>query len=272
MRPTVYTDAMSDVDDDPGGAGSDDRASSGGPPHWPRTLRSFPLSFRNRAGEEETFDPDKDALGCWYALDDDEVLWKITPGRYVWFRVEYSEPEDARGLPVLEPLLGRELPRGGTKAWGADHRGRVHPGDLTPDDDEPAPLDPAGPAPPSRQDQQPPPLPAAPKRKRTRKPRPWRPTTLKGLAAAIRAESRDRNVPKFLELADRKIREEGSPAVIPLAIIKKACHGDERVDDDTARKTVKSARRKIVSAKLPYTLRQSGSDVVIQEDPPRNIP
>jgi hypothetical protein len=68
---------------------------------------------------KEEFDPEK-AMGHWVARDDDEVVWKIAPGRYVLFRVKYSEPEDEREL--LEPLLGRELTPSEAKTWFADPR------------------------------------------------------------------------------------------------------------------------------------------------------
>jgi hypothetical protein len=104
-------------DDDPGGARSDDRASSVGSPHWPRTLRCLPLYYINRDGEVENFDPEK-AMGSWVVPDIGEVVWKIAPGRYVKFCPEYSEPEDAG--EIVEPLLGRELTPS-QKTWFADH-------------------------------------------------------------------------------------------------------------------------------------------------------
>jgi hypothetical protein len=108
---------------------------------------------------------------------------------------------------------------------------------------------------------------AAPKRKPTRKPRAARPKTLKELADEIRSKSpRSRNVPLFIEMMDRLIKED-HPVSIHFDDIRKSCHGDDNVDDEAVEKTIKRARQEIQAASLPYTVSKSGHTVVVKKTP-----
>src|SRR5262249_7970190 len=96
------------------------------------------------------------------------------------------------------------------------------------------------------------------------------PKTLKELAAALRDKNpRRRNVPAFLEMIDRLTQKTGQPVSIYFDDIRQACHNEADVDDETVEKTLMSARSEIVQARLPYRVKKSGCQAIVQRIPPK---
>jgi hypothetical protein len=97
--------------------------------------------------------------------------------------------------------------------------------------------------------------PASTRPKRTMKPRAARLKNLRELAAEIRRDrSRQRNVPRFLELIEDQDE-------VTFEDIRDKVHG-ANVEDDAIRKTVVNARKFIVKANMPYELVVSSRTVL----------
>jgi hypothetical protein len=146
-------------------------------------------------------------------------------------------------------------------------------------------VDVAGPTPPPREDVQAAapavgthdssPATPTPTRRRVRQTkRPALPKTLEELAAMHRYEyPRQRNVPSFLEMIDRRTRETCGPVPIHFDDIRRECHDEGNVSDDTIKKnTLIPARKAIVAAGLSYQVVQSGTYAVVKKIPSEDIP